>query len=627
MNRALAQTVMGVSASDFAPHECAISSRRGRRALRASGATITTTVAVDASQHDDDVSASVGAAVAAALSDGSLASSITAIASESGTSTFDGVSIDSATLTTQNPTQLPTPLPTSSPTPSPTQIPTASPTVAPTPSPTAVPSRLPTATPSQSPTPSPTAVPSRFPTATPTPAPTAVPIPAPTAMPVPAPTQVPILAPTPRPSSAAITVAPLSLHISAISCEEYGSSEENAVNEALRDAISGAISFTAHACTDVGGVADGRRLLSTSSDALVVETDATVRDAAYSGSAASKDDIVSSVQSTLADSVASGALSDAIIDAIATLDPSSPLRAAEFSATMAPSSSPPADSSCEMPGWTPFLAFVIPLVITAPFVYLAYEHHHVKPALSKVSVVFMVLSAPDFILDCCWVHQRQLCAETFFYDGGLAILIIACALNTAATFMTIWMESKTKRFDANKFHQTYFGVPYMLGLVLSCTNTDVLMLLPWKCKNAPIVFVPIDRGTLTAVAREHCLHADDPEFKNTELFKRTGFPSAFVLLLSFIRLVEDIGQAIMQTMYTSQYGGDALTWLSLLTSWLGVFYLIMFKLVVWLTSTLTTDDTGGDDAKVNRGDGATAGAQLTVASDNDGNSTHIPLQI
>ena len=122
-------------------------------------------------------------------------------------------------------------------------------------------------------------------------------------------------------------------------------------------------------------------------------------------------------------------------------------------------------------------------------------------------------------------------------------------------------------------------------------------------------------------------HADDPEFKNTELFKRTGFPSAFVLLLSSIRLVEDIGQAILQTIHTSQHGGDALTWLSLLTSWLGVFYLIMFKLVVWLTSTLTTDDTGGDDAKVNRGDGATAGAQLTVASDNDGNSTHIPLQI
>ena len=54
------------------------------------------------------------------------------------------------------------------------------------------------------------------------------------------------------------------------------------------------------------------------------------------------------------------------------------------------------------------------------------------------------------------------------------------------------------------------------------------------------------------------------------------------------------------------------------------------------------DENGGDDdaegveaadgedddvTKVNRGDGETAGAELTVASDNDGNSTHIPLQI
>ena len=79
-----------------------------------------------------------------------------------------------------------------------------------------------------------------------------------------------------------------------------------------------------------------------------------------------------------------------------------------------------------------------------------------------------------------------------------------------------------------------------------------------------------------------------------------------VLLISFIRLVEDIGQAILQTIYTSQHGGDALTWLSLLTSWLGVFYLIMFKVVVWLASTLTTDGTGGDDRDSSAPPGSTA---------------------
>ena len=219
-----------------------------------------------------------------------------------------------------------------------------------------VPTGLPTAQPSTLPSALPTSLSTSLPTAAPTPAPapTASPAPLSTAPPStirpthalsPVPTQVPTLAPTPRPSSAAITIVPLSLHISAISCEDYGSDEEAAVNEALQDAISGAMSlFTAHKCTDVGGDADGRRrqLLS---DALVVETDATVRDSAYSGSAASKDDIINSAQSTPADSVATDALGDAIIDAIATLDPSSPLRAAEFSATMPPSPSPTSFSS------------------------------------------------------------------------------------------------------------------------------------------------------------------------------------------------------------------------------------------------------------------------------------------
>ena len=35
------------------------------------------------------------------------------------------------------------------------------------------------------------------------------------------------------------------------------------------------------------------------------------------------------------------------------------------------------------------------------------------------------------------------------------------------------------------------------------------------------------------------------------------------------------------------------------------------------------DGEDDDDAKVNRGDGATAGVELAVASDNDGNSTQI----
>ena len=243
----------------------------------------------------------------------------------------------------------------------------------------------------------------------------AAPTVAPTAAPSPAPTAVP----TPRPSSAAITIAPLSLYISAISCDEYGSNEEAAVNEALRGTISGAISFTAHACTDAGGDADGgRRQLSTSSDALMVGTDATVRNAAYSGSAVSKDDIVNSAQSTLADSVATGALGDAIIDAIATLDPLSPLRAAEFSATMPPSSSPsfsatippsslyPSSSPTSPPqiseGWenSAIAITLINLVLIIGF--CLYMRHTLgnNDRLSYMNLLAIVLGWIDMVSDC-----------------------------------------------------------------------------------------------------------------------------------------------------------------------------------------------------------------------------------
>ena len=177
------------------------------------------------------------------------------------------------------------------------------------------------------------------------------------------------------------------------------------MNEALQDVISGAMSFTAHVCTDVGGVTDGRRQLSTSSDAIVVETDATVRDAAYVGSAVSKDDIINSAQSALADSVATGALSDAIIDVIATLDPLSPLRAAEISATMPPSSSPTSFSS-QLPqiaeGWenTAIVITFVNLVLIIGFCLYMRKTLGSDDRLSNMNLLAIVLGWIDMVSDC-----------------------------------------------------------------------------------------------------------------------------------------------------------------------------------------------------------------------------------
>ena len=174
-----------------------------------------------------------------------------------------------------------------------------------------------------------------------------------------------------------------------------------------------------------------------------------------------------------------------------------------------------------------------------------------------MTVFFLILSAPDFALDCLWVHERQLSGEEFYFKCGLIILVLTSIVNTVSTLLAIKHELVRGHFDTEKFFETCYGSPYMLILVLCCTNTDGLLLLPWKY---------------------------DKEFKDTQIFRRTGFPSEHVLNISFLRLMEDAGQAIIQTMYISTHGAGLLTVLSLITSWLTVLYLLLFKALVWITS-------------------------------------------
>ena len=138
-------------------------------------------------------------------------------------------------------------------------------------------------------------------------------------------------------------------------------------------------------------------------------------------------------------------------------------------------------------------------------------------------------------------------------------------INTISTLLAIRHEHKRDHFDSDKFFDSCSGAPYMLILVLCCTNTDGLLLLPWKY---------------------------DKQFKETQIFKRTGFPSEVLLRVSFLRLVEDAGQAIIQTVYISTRGAGVLTVLSMITSWLGFVYLLLFKAIVWMTSADTIQKYG-----------------------------------
>ena len=119
-----------------------------------------------------------------------------------------------------------------------------------------------------------------------------------------------------------------------MSCVDYGAEEETAVNNALASTLAGATFFSSHTCSDSGF---RRRQLLVSS--ITIDTEATVRDAAYDG--ASKAAIADIAQNTLAESVASGDLHEAILLEIMALDPSSPLRSvSSLSATSPPTPAP-----------------------------------------------------------------------------------------------------------------------------------------------------------------------------------------------------------------------------------------------------------------------------------------------
>ena len=120
-----------------------------------------------------------------------------------------------------------------------------------------------------------------------------------------------------------------------VACSEYGPVEETAVNDALYSIIPGAVSFASHACADAGR----RRRRPLQASSITITTDATVRDVAY-GDDASKSDIVGGATSAVADAAASGALDEAIVERVATLDSTSPLRAVAMSVTLPPTPAP-----------------------------------------------------------------------------------------------------------------------------------------------------------------------------------------------------------------------------------------------------------------------------------------------
>ena len=139
---------------------------------------------------------------------------------------------------------------------------------------------------------------------------------------------------------------------------------------------------------------------------------------------------------------------------------------------------------------------------------IVYCTHEERAALPKVSVFFISLSVPDFVLDILWIAERSNSPgedERAFFLWGLAILLIACAVNLVVTLYAIVHEMHENKFNHEKLCSECGGIPSAFILFMSVTNTDALLLLPWKY---------------------------DDNTKRSFIFTQTGFPSEMVFFFS-----------------------------------------------------------------------------------------------
>jgi len=102
--------------------------------------------------------------------------------------------------------------------------------------------------------------PSPLPTVSPIPTPSPSPPPSVSFLPSLAPTPQPTPAPSPQPSGDTRAALQLSIGLSGLSCDNYGTAEEMVMNKALTQVISGVstANFGAHTCS---GSTEGRRAL------------------------------------------------------------------------------------------------------------------------------------------------------------------------------------------------------------------------------------------------------------------------------------------------------------------------------------------------------------------------------
>ena len=112
-------------------------------------------------------------------------------------------------------------------------------------------------------------LPSPLPTVSPLPTQIPTPLPSTSFVPTPAPTPLPTPVPSPPPSGETRAAFLLSIGLSGLSCDNYGSAEVAVLNKALTRVVSGVstASFGVHTCS---GSNDGRRSLQSTDSTITI---------------------------------------------------------------------------------------------------------------------------------------------------------------------------------------------------------------------------------------------------------------------------------------------------------------------------------------------------------------------
>jgi hypothetical protein len=188
---------------------------------------------------------------------------------------------------------------------------------------------------------------------------------------------------------------------------------------------------------------------------------------------------------------------------------------------------------------------------------------HQKQRIGYLNVLVVTFAWLDYVGDLTWTWQRF---HAYFVRGeeeqnldfGIISAVIL-ALSTMITSYNVFVRILLRRKTSIK-REKITSFAFITLLLISFTEPDVIMFFPWK----------------------------EDSYK---LELDSAFPNEDCIIVSLMRLWEDIPEFILQVAYLVSGNFDAFTVLNLGLTFISLVYMVMGKLLVLVL------DPGNDDSK------------------------------